>query len=418
MSSDESSQMTSAQIDAICDQYEQDFAAGGQPQIESAIRQAVAAGIPDALLLELIVLDMELRRSQKNELSLTNYMLRFPDHLHVVQTAAMKARTRDGVASAENRTVSDDRFAPPTIPLGSGKYVPSEMEFEVNLGHQISLPNYSGLEPAGRGALGVVYKARQIETGRVVAIKMIRQELEMDEKSRQLFVREASIMSKLNHPSIVKCLGFGFAGTRPYLVMEFVDSISLESLVWRHDPERRVRLAVKIVMQILEALIYAHQLGVVHRDIKPSNILASRFADKVRLKLTDFGLAKMFETAGQSGITGTGELCGTLAYMSPEQFLDSRSAGPECDVYAVAVCLYRLLTCEYPYPEFAVTDSFRMRLSEEARPVRDMNPHVPENLSTLIHQALLRDFSTRLTSAENLYRSLKQLPVLQSTAKQ
>jgi tRNA A-37 threonylcarbamoyl transferase component Bud32 len=411
--------MTSAQIDAICDQYEQDFAVGRQPEIESVIRQAVATGIPDSLLLELLVLDMELRRSQRNELSLTNYMLRFPDHLHVVQTAAMKARTRDAAAlgSAESRTVSDDQFAPPTIPLGSGKYVPSEMEFEVNSGPQLSLPGYSGLEPAGRGALGVVYKARQTETGRVVAIKMIRQELEMDEKSRQLFVREASIMSKLNHPSIVKCLGFGFAGTRPYLVMEFVDSISLESLVWRHDPERRVRLAVKIVMQILEALMYAHQLGVVHRDIKPSNILASRIADKVRLKLTDFGLAKMFETAGQSGITGTGELCGTLAYMSPEQFLDSRSAGPECDVYAVAVCLYRLLTCEYPYPEFAVTDSFRTRLSEEARPVRDMNPHVPENLSVLIHQALLRDFHTRLTSAENLYRSLKQLPVLQSTAK-
>ena len=259
----------------------------------------------------------------------------------------------------------------------------------------------------GAGALGVVHKARQLGTNRDVAIKLIRPELEMDEKARQLFIREASIASRLHHPRIVDCLSFGFAGTRPYLVMEYVESDNLEELVWKHSPARRVRLAVKVVLQILEALIYAHKLGIVHRDIKPSNVLAARSKDKLRLKVSDFGLAKMFETAGHSGITGTGELCGTLAYMSPEQLLDSRSAKPECDTYAAVVCLFRLLTGEYPYPEYSITDSYRRRLSEEARPARDFNSQIPAPLASIIQQALLRDLSKRLKSANKLHVALQ-----------
>ncbi|MFO0999129.1 MAG: serine/threonine-protein kinase [Planctomycetaceae bacterium] len=268
-------------------------------------------------------------------------------------------------------------------------------------------PGFSRFIQIGAGALGVVYKARQLGTNRTVAIKLIRPELEMDEKARQLFIREASIASRMHHPRIVECLSFGFSGSRPYLVMEFVESDNLETLVWKHNPARRVRLAVKVVLQILEALIYAHKLGIVHRDIKPSNILASRSRNKLHLKVSDFGLAKMFETAGHSGITGTGELCGTLAYMSPEQLLDSRSAKPECDVYAAVVCLFRLLTGEYPYPEFSLADSFRRRLSEDARPARDFNSEIPVELAAIIDQGLNRDLSQRLKSAEKLHRALQ-----------
>ena len=168
-----------------------------------------------------------------------------------------------------------------------------------------------------------------------------------------------------------------------------------------------MRLAVKVVLQILEALIYAHKQGIVHRDIKPSNILASRSRNKLRVKVSDFGLAKVFETAGHSGITGTGEVCGTLAYMSPEQLLDSRSAKPECDVYAAVVCLFRLLTGAYPYPEFTIADSFRRRLSEDARPARDFNPEIPADLAAIIEQGLIRDLAQRLKSAEELHQVLQ-----------
>lgn len=273
--------------------------------------------------------------------------------------------------------------------------------------HFSNLAGFADFLQIGAGALGVVYKARQLGTDRTVAIKLIRPELEMDEKARQLFIREASIASRMHHPRIVECLSFGFSGTRPYLVMEYVESDNLEKLVWKHHPARRVRLAVKVVLQILEALIYAHKLGIVHRDIKPSNVLASRSRNKLRLKVSDFGLAKMFETAGHSGITGTGELCGTLAYMSPEQLLDSRSAKPECDVYAAFVCLFRLLTGEYPYPEFSLADSFRRRLTEDARPVRDFNPQVPPELAAIVKQGLNRDLAQRLKSAEKLHRALQ-----------
>ena len=101
-------------------------------------------------------------------------------------------------------------------------------------------------------------------------------------------------------------------------------------------------------MQLLEALEFAHAAGIVHRDIKPSNLLASTRSGRLRLKVSDFGLAEVFQTAGYSGISGSRDICGTLAYMSPEQLLNSRYAKPDSDVYSAVVCLYRLLTGEYP----------------------------------------------------------------------
>ena len=297
------------------------------------------------------------------------------------------------------RDVPNAQLAPTTIPglnADAGQNAGS-----------IQIPGYADLSIAGQGALGVVCRAVQLGTNRTVAVKVMRPELEVNEKARQLFIREASITSRLKHPRIVECLGFGFCGTRPYLVMEFISSENLEQLVWKHNPARRVRLAIKIVLQILEALSFAHENGIVHRDIKPSNILAYRTKDTLRLKVADFGLAKLFETAGHSGITGTGEICGTLAYMSPEQLLDSRSTKPESDVYATVVCLFRLLTGDYPYPEISLADSFQRRMSEDARLVNTLNPHVPADLAAVIQQGLMRDSVKRLSSSKVLTRQLK-----------
>lgn len=326
------------------------------------------------------------------------------DHLLVsdyVRMFPMITQAQQSQLTAEEQRLRGEKFAE-TLTLNPGDLPMAEV-------HRTDLvvPGFSDLRPIGSGALGVIYSARQLGTDRRVAIKLIRPELELDSKAQKLFIREASIISRLNHPRIVQCLGFGFAGIRPYLVMEYIASADLEALVWRHDPARRIRLAVKVVLQVLEALIYSHSKGIVHRDIKPSNVLACRSADRLRLKVADFGLAKLFETAGHSGITNTGELCGTLAYMAPEQLTDSRSAGPECDVYAVVVCLFRLLSGEYPYPESTLMESFQRRMSEDARLIRQFNPKVPETLERTIAEGLLRDPDQRLKSAEVLYRSLK-----------
>jgi len=195
-----------------------------------------------------------------------------------------------------------------------------------------TINGYADLTCIGRGSLGSVYQARQPGIDRKVAIKCIRPELESDERVRKLFIREASITSNLKHPRIVACPGFGLSDDCPYLVMEYIPSENLETIVWKHEPGRRLRLAVKIVLQLVEALEFAHSAGIVHRDVKPSNMLASTASGRLRLKVSDFGLAKVFQTAGYSGISGSREICGTLAYMSPEQLLNSRYAKPESDV--------------------------------------------------------------------------------------
>lgn len=265
--------------------------------------------------------------------------------------------------------------------------------------------------------MGVVYEARQLGANRQVAIKCILAEMESDELTRQLFVREASIAAQLNHPRIVKCLGFGLTGHSPYLVMEYVPSENLEQIVWRHKPERRLRLAVKVVMQVLEALSYAHSTGIVHRDIKPSNILARISEARLHLKVSDFGLAKFFSTAGFSGITKSQELRGTLPYMSPEQILDSRSAKPEADVYSAVVCLYRLLTGEFPFSGTTASEIIQRRLNESANPIQSLNPHVTDDLANIINLGLCRSPALRFNSAEALHAALSELPFIASARK-
>ena len=156
--------------------------------------------------------------------------------------------------------------------------------------------------------MGIVYQAWQLGTNRKVAIKCIHPERRPDEHIRQLFLREANILLKLQHRRIVQCLSFGLAEMNPYLVLEFVEAEGLEHLVWKHAPAHHVRLAVKVILQVLEALQYAHQAGVIHRDIKPSNILASSSHGKLHLKISDFGLAKFYETSGYSGISCSGDI--------------------------------------------------------------------------------------------------------------
>lgn len=131
-----------------------------------------------------------------------------------------------------------------------------------------------------------------------------------------------------------------------------------------------------------------------------------RTNDTLWLKAAGFGLARLLEAAGHSGITGTGEICGTLAYLSPEQLMDSRSAKPESDVYATVVRLFRLLTGEYPYRETFLADSLQRRMSEEARAVTTLNPHVPADLAAVFQQGLLREFAKQLIDTKGLTRMM------------
>jgi tRNA A-37 threonylcarbamoyl transferase component Bud32 len=200
-------------------------------------------------------------------------------------------------------------------------------------------------ELIGQGGMGAVYLARQMALDRFVALKLVRPR-ETDPTFAERFVREAKAMARLSHPNVVAVYESGEAGGLPYLVMEYVDGVTLR------DAMRERKLtpaeALAIVPQICDALGYAHAQGIVHRDVKPENILLGRDG---RLKIADFGLAKVTDPAGVS-LTGTRQAMGTPHYMAPEQWEKPGDVDHRADIYALGVVLYELLTGELPIGRF------------------------------------------------------------------
>jgi serine/threonine protein kinase len=210
-------------------------------------------------------------------------------------------------------------------------------------------PQLEILEFIGKGGMGAVYKARQPNLDRLVALKILPPAAASDPGFAERFNREARALARLNHPNIVAVHDFGQAGTLHYLVMEFVDGGNLRQIerAGRLAPEQ----ALAIVPQICEALQFAHNEGIVHRDITPENILLDK---KGRVKITDFGIAKFFGlTAEQAPLTGARDVVGTPHYMAPEQIEKPRTVDHRADIYSLGVVFYEMLTGELPLGKFA-----------------------------------------------------------------
>jgi len=212
-----------------------------------------------------------------------------------------------------------------------------------------SFPQFEIIELLGQGGMGVVYKARQPQLDRFVALKILSPALSRDPAFAERFTREARALARLNHPNIVAVYESGKAGDFYYLVMEFVDGLNLSQMQIakkRIAPEE----AFAIVPRICDALQYAHDEGVVHRDIKPANILIDK---KGRVKIADFGLAKIAgrEVTGL-GLTQTHAMMGTPQYMAPEQLERPLEVDHRADIYSLGVVFYEMLTGELPLGRF------------------------------------------------------------------
>ena len=277
-----------------------------------------------------------------------------------------------------------------------------------------AVPGYEVIRQLGRGGMGVVYLARQLATGTIVAVKTILPECAAGESAVQLFLREASILSQLDHRRIVRFMEVGTSRGQFFLVMEYVPTIDLSGSLQERTSARRTQIACGIGCQILEALRYAHGRGFVHRDVKPGNVLLTRSEQRLRSKLADFGLAKNFENGGFSGITRRGDLRGSLPYMPPEQITDCRQSQPSNDIYSTGATLYRLLSNQLPhdYPETA--DPYGVVLDHPVVPLLDRCPNLPSGLAAVIHKALARDPAQRFASAHEMHRNL--LPYAKGTA--
>jgi serine/threonine-protein kinase len=299
---------------------------------------------------------------------------------------------------------------PGSAPDGSNDEVaesPSATSGEV----PIVVPGYAIERTLGEGGMGVVYLARRQSTGERVALKTITPRALRTDEMVARFLREASILRKLHHRNIVRFQEMGYTDGRLYFVMDYIPGLDAAESVKRRGPWP-VGAAVAIACQALDALAYAHPRGIVHRDITPRNLLIQpdgRDDDIGVVKLADFGLARLYFNSTMSGLTLLGqEGLGTLGFMAPEQITQFRQSRPPVDQYAVAACLYFLLTGRKPYDlPAALQSQLVMILQEEPIPILRRRADLPEPLAAAIHRGLARDPAARFPDVRAFRKALR-----------
>ncbi len=298
----------------------------------------------------------------------------------------------------------------PAVPLESGsvkkaKVVPAKDE-SAGSATQKKFGEYATIKKIGQGGMGAVYVAHRESDQRKVAIKTISQAHSASPKAVKQFLRETSIIRQLVHRNIVRFLDSGSQGKTVYFVMEFVDGEDASSLVRRQGP-LSTRMAVGLTTHLLSALEFAHEKGFVHRDIKPANLMVYKSTDGMRAKLTDFGLARIFQASQLSGLTLHGEMGGSFGFMAPEQISNYRNTAPAADLYAAAATLYYMLTGRliYQFPE-KLSQKVLMVLQQDFVPITEYRKDLSPALVACIQRGLNRKPKERFASAREFRKSL------------
>src|SRR6516162_10904527 len=246
------------------------------------------------------------------------------------------------------------------------------------------LDHYEVLGVIGKGAMGIVLRARDTKLERVVAIKVLAAPLAASGTARQRFAREARATAAIRDEHVVAIYAVRDDAPVPYLVMEFIDGCNLDALLRRGVP-LEVKEVLRIGTQVASGLAAAHERGLIHRDVKPGNILLENGVQRV--KLTDFGLAR---AAGDAGLTQSGVITGTPSYMSPEQArgeaVDHRS-----DLFSLGSVLYALATGHPPFRADSTMGVLNRISNNSPRPIREINPEVPDWLAAIIARLHAKD---------------------------
>jgi serine/threonine protein kinase len=265
----------------------------------------------------------------------------------------------------------------------------------------------------GSGGMGEVYRARDPKLNRTIAIKVLAERTAADSERRTRFKREAQSIAALNHPSIVTIHSVEEAEGVLFLTMEYVEGKPLSELIVKGGLPLPQILTFAIALT--EAIGAAHQKGITHRDLKPANVMVTTDG---RVKVLDFGLAKlMMEPAAveigvtalpTAALTDEGRIVGTPAYMSPEQ-AESKAADHRSDIFALGVILYELATGERPFKGDSSLSTLAAVLRDTPRPVSEIKPALPPDLSRIVRRCLAKDPARRYQSAQDVRNDLEDV---------
>jgi serine/threonine protein kinase len=393
-------------INAAADRFERAWKTGPRPRIEDFLAE-LAEPRREAILDELLRVELELRRRANHEPGPEEYRKRFPND-HAVIDAVF--------ATNPDRSGNSGRALPSTTAGGAGARSPANsipQELAEN-------PDYQIIRKLGGGGMGLVFLAHNHILGRDEVLKVISREIIETPGVLERFLREIRAVASLQHPNIVTAYTAFRAGESLVFAMEYAEGLDLARMVKAKGP-LPVGHACSFVHQAAMGLQHAHEAGMVHRDIKPDNLMLTSEGGRAIIKILDFGLAKATSEQiaagpevrgssqavdGEASLTRTGWMLGTPDFVAPEQIKDAQKADIRADIYSLGCSLYYLLAGRPPFQEPTLYDVLKAHRSTDAQPLNLIRPDVPSGLADLVAKMMSKRPDRRLQTPAEVAKAL------------